>query len=64
MFSAELPSLVTVARAKKHNGKAPPVEFFTGENPEVRVEDWLPVLGRATCTNDRKRNGSSLYLDI
>lgn len=25
-------------------GKAPPVDLFTGENPEVILDDWLPSL--------------------
>ena len=28
----------------QRRGKAPPVDSFTGENPEVRFEDWLPSL--------------------
>lgn len=32
-------------------GKAPPVDAFTGENPEVRFEDWLPTLERAASWN-------------
>ena len=26
--------------------KAPPVDSFTGENPEVILDDWLPSLNR------------------
>ena len=32
-------------------GRAPPVDPFTGENPEVRLEDWLPSLKRAAQWN-------------
>ena len=32
-------------------GKAPPVDSFTGENPEVRIDDWLPALERASTWN-------------
>ena len=24
-------------------GKAPPVDPFTGEEPEIRLDDWLPL---------------------
>ena len=23
-------------------GKAPPIDAFTGENPELTMDDWLP----------------------
>ena len=32
-------------------GKAPPVDPFTGENPELHVDDWLPSLERAARWN-------------
>ena len=32
-------------------GKAPPVDAYTGENAEVRFEDWLPTLERAASWN-------------
>ena len=32
-------------------GKAPPVDAFTGEDPAVKLEDWLPVLKRASLWN-------------
>ena len=35
----------------KRRGKAPPVDMFTGEDPEVRFEDWLPSLQRAAHWN-------------
>ena len=25
-------------------GKAPPIDSFTGENPEIAMDDWLPSL--------------------
>lgn len=31
--------------------RAPPVDSYTGENPEVRFEDWLPTLDRAASLN-------------
>ena len=35
----------------KRRGKAPPVDMFTGEDAEVRFEDWLPSLKRAADWN-------------
>ncbi len=32
-------------------GKAPPVDPFSAENPEVRLDDWFPTLDRATVWN-------------
>ena len=32
-------------------GKAPLVDPFTGEDPAVKLEDWLPVLKRASLWN-------------
>lgn len=32
-------------------GKAPPVDPFTGENPSLRLEEWLPALERASQWN-------------
>ena len=29
-------------------GKAPPVDSFTGEDPAVKLEDWLPILESVT----------------
>ena len=37
----------------KHHEKAPPVDKFTGEDPELRFEDWLPALQWAARWNDR-----------
>ena len=36
---------------RQRRGKAPPVDAFTGENPEVRLDDWLPALQRAAEWN-------------
>lgn len=32
-------------------GKAPIIDFFTGENQEIRIDDWLPALERASTWN-------------
>ena len=43
---------MTVSRAGvSRRGKAPPVDAYTGENAEVRFEDWLPTLDRAVSWN-------------
>ena len=33
--------------AHHHKGKAPPVDPFSGDDPLLRFEDWLPGLQRA-----------------
>ena len=35
----------------KRRGKAPPIDPYTGEDPEVRVNDWFPALRRAASWN-------------
>ncbi len=35
----------------KRRGRAPPVDPFTGERPEERLDDWLPGLQRASQWN-------------
>jgi len=30
-----------------HLGKVPPVDAYTGSDPELRFDDWLPMLERA-----------------
>ena len=37
---------------KACQGKAPPINSFTGENPEARLDDWLPSLERASTCNE------------
>ena len=32
-------------------GKAPTIDFFTGENQEICIDDWLPALERASTWN-------------
>ena len=32
-------------------GKAPPFDTFSGEDPEVRIDDWIPSLQRASIRN-------------
>ena len=33
-------------------GKAPPIEFFSGEDPAILLEDWMPSLERAADWNE------------
>ena len=33
-------------------GRAPPLDAFSGEDPEVRLEDWIPGLKRVADWND------------
>ena len=40
-----------VTHCPLRRGKAPPVDAFTGENAEIRFEDWLPTLERAASWN-------------
>ena len=35
----------------RRKGKAPPVDPFTGENPDIMLDDWLPSLDRASEWN-------------
>ena len=37
---------------KRRRGRAPPLDAFTGEDPEVRLEDWIPGLKRVADCND------------
>ena len=32
-------------------GKAPPFDTFSGEDPEVRMDDWIPSLQQASTWN-------------
>ena len=38
-------------RSRTRRGKAPPVDGFTGTDPECCLEDWLPTLKRAANWN-------------
>ena len=46
----------------KRHGKAPPVDTFTGEDPELRFEDCLPALERAAAWNEWKADEQLLQL--
>ena len=50
------PLLLSIAWAvsmllAQHHGKAPPVNPFTAEDPEIRFDDWLPTLESAAVWN-------------
>ena len=36
----------------KHRAKAPPIDPYTGEDPEVRLDNWLPALKQAASWNE------------
>ena len=36
---------------ENRRGRAPPVDKFTGEDPLVRLDDWLPGLNQASSWN-------------
>lgn len=44
-----LPSHVCVSAPRR--GKAPPVDTYSGEDPEMRLDDWLPALKTAAAWN-------------
>ena len=39
------------ARSAERRGKAPPIDPFNGEKPDLRLDDWLPNLERAALWN-------------
>ena len=41
-----------VCRNKVRRGKAPPVDSYTGEDPAILLDDWLPILERAAKWNE------------
>ena len=36
---------------RTRRGRAPPIQFFSGEDPAVTADDWLPSLERASAWN-------------
>ena len=36
----------------QRRGKAPPIDSFTGEDSEIRFDDWIPTLERAATWNN------------
>ena len=49
--SGTVPGMTVSCAGVSRRGKAPPVDAYTGENAEVRFEDWLPTLDRAVSWN-------------
>lgn len=49
--SGTVPGMTISCAGVSHRGKAPPVDAYTGENVEVRFEDWLPILDCAVSRN-------------
>ena len=43
-------------------GKAPPIDSFTGEDNEIRFDDWLPTLERAVAWNEWTENEKVIQL--
>ena len=52
-FSISIPSerTATTPNSRQRRGKAPPIEFFSGEDPAILLDDWLPSLERASLWN-------------
>ena len=50
-LSMETGPVVPSTAERTRRGKAPPMEFFSGENLSVLLEDWLPSLERAAEWN-------------
>ena len=48
---AEVDVVPHVGRPTVRRGKAPPVDTFTGEEAETRLDDWLPTLQRPADWN-------------
>ena len=47
---------------RQRRGRAPPIDPFTGENPELRLDDWLPSLRRAAQWNRWSREEELMQL--
>ena len=50
------------ARMHSRRGKAPPLDCFSGENPEITFEDWLPSLERVARWNEWPEEDTLLQL--
>ena len=49
--SASIESGCPPVSSRVRRGKAPPIDPFIGEDPECRLDDWLPALRRAAYWN-------------
>ena len=53
-------STASVQQRRVRRGKAPLVDPFTGEDPAIKLDDWLPILRRASLWNGWSPEYSSL----
>ena len=51
VYSPSVPSRTIRGAGEARRGKAPPIDPFSGESPDVLFEDWLPALRRAAEWN-------------
>jgi len=49
--SPSFPEASTTAATSVRRGKAPPVDPYSGENPDVLWEEWLLIFNRAASWN-------------
>jgi len=40
-------------KTRKHAGRAPPIDYLTGESSETILDDWVPLFGNLEW---RRRN--------
>ena len=59
--SVEMTSVGQVAKEPRR-GRAPPIDTFSGENPDIRFDDWLPALDRVRRWNDWSKQETLLQL--
>ena len=50
------------ASSSFRRGKAPPVDSFSGESPDIPFEDWLPALQRAAEWNGWSKSETLIQL--
>ena len=57
-------SILSEASTVSHGrrGKAPPVDAYTGSDPELRFDDWLPTLEQAAQWNNWSDNEKLMQL--
>ena len=59
--SEETKSIAKVTREPRR-GRAPPIDTFSGENPDIRFDDWLPALDRVSSWNEWSKQETLLQL--
>jgi len=60
--SPPFPEASTTAATSVIRGKAPPVDPYPGENPDVLLEEWLPMFNRAASWNGWTESDKLLQL--